>query len=121
MAARKNSILKDLLTFASLIVVIVGLGGMMRGLQSYFSGDWSKVASCQNTYWMCRSEFTGMSVGERGSVTFAADAKACAQMRAYDSAIRRAKLDCSSSHSVRRNSCREVSTLCDPANNPQYY
>jgi len=104
-----------------LIVLIVGLGGLMRGMQAYIAGDWRSVASCRSTYWQCRSEFSGMSVAARGDVTFTAEAKACNQIKAYDSAIRRAGLDCSLSRSARRNSCREVKTQCGLPNSPDYY
>jgi len=120
MAAEKNA-LKDLIAFASLVVAIIGLGFVMRGVQSYLSDDWGSVSACRTNYWQCRSEFTGMSLGQRGSMSFRSDAKDCKQMRAYDSALRRARLECNRSPSVRRNSCREVSTLCDLPNSHQYY
>ena len=119
--AGSRKVWKDLAAFVVLVVVIVALGAMMRGMQAYIAGDWRSVVSCRSTYWQCHSEFTGVSVAARGSVTFTADAKACAQMTAYDSAIRRAGLDCSLSRSTRRNSCREVKTQCGLPNNTEYY
>jgi hypothetical protein len=119
--AMKSNALRDLIAFVALVVLIVGLGAMMRGMQAYIAGDWRSVAACRSTYWQCHSEFSGASVAARGSMTFTADAKACAQVKAYDTAIRRAGLDCTLSRSTRRNSCREVKTQCGLPNSPDYY
>ena len=113
--------LKDILMFVCLIVLVVALGGLMRGMQAYIAGDWSAVSTCRTTYWQCRSQFQGRAV--RGNVykNFKRDAKACTQTDAYQGAVRRAHLDCQLSNKVRRNSCRESETNCALPNSPQYY
>jgi len=121
MSARKNHVVKDLLTFVGLVVLIAGIGGVMRGVQEYIAGDWRVIAGCRTSYWQCSSEFAGDGVGTSGDRKFLGGAKSCKQMKAYDQAIRRASLECNFSRSVRRNSCRELRTNCILPNNPQYY
>ena len=121
MPAIKSNAVKDLLTFMMLALLVVGLGVGTRSVQEYMAGDWRAVANCRGTYWQCSSEVGGAGIGTAGDVKFIAGAKSCNQIKAYESSIRRASLDCNFSRSVLRHSCREIRTNCILPNSPSYY
>ncbi len=105
---------EDILLFVFLGALIAGVGVGVSKVQAYLNGDWAEVADCRATYWTCTAEVVGKSrIPRTEPVKFDAEAKACGEYRAYETALRRATFECSMSRSVLGGSCREAETKCE--------
>ena len=105
---------EEAILWVTLATLATGAGWGMREAQRYFSEDWREVENCSSTYWVCEATATGKSrLPVRGRApTFLAEAKACEEFGAYETALRRALFDCSMGGTIVGGSCRELQTDC---------
>lgn len=93
------------------LLAVAGVG--LPALQRYLGGDWAEIADCRETFWTCRTEASGRPrVVRTEPALFSAEARSCAEYRAYEVSVRRAIFDCSMDRSIVGGTCREVDTKC---------
>lgn len=99
-------------------LALLSTGGLL-GIEvasKWLSSDARAVRDCEPTYWSCQSLVTGRArhrALEGTKPSFEGEAWACAEHKAWELAVFRAKFDCQVSARVEAGSCEELETECE--------
>lgn len=102
------------------VAILAGLliAGLMciQAAANYLGSDARAIRDCRATHWTCEAQVAAdprLESVERSRPSFTAEARHCAEQKAFESAVHRAMFDCGMSPRAAQGSCAEVETVCE--------